>query len=85
MFSFHSSFIPPILDMDDIATLVREALPMCGTPATLQPIMDVLHGIGVETVDDMKLVQINDLAGVLRPIQARKLIAHVESKSSLNL
>ncbi|KAL7407439.1 hypothetical protein ABVT39_008394 [Epinephelus coioides] len=27
----------------------------------------------------MQLVQINDLAGVLRPIQARKLIAHVKS------
>ena len=66
--------------MDDIATPVREALPMCSTPATLQPIMDVLQDVRVETVDDMKLIQINDLAGVLRPIQARKLIAHVKSK-----
>lgn len=66
--------------MDDIATLVREALLMCSTPATLQPIMDVLQDVGVETVDDMKLIQINDLAGVLRPIQARKLITHVKSK-----
>ena len=59
--------------MDDIATLVKEALPMCSTPATQQPIMDVLQDVGVEMVDDMKLIQINDLAGVLRPIQARKL------------
>ncbi|XP_078028604.1 uncharacterized protein LOC144464683 [Epinephelus lanceolatus] len=65
--------------MDDIATFVQEALPMCSTPATLQPIMDILKDIGVETPDDMQLVQINDLAGVLRPIQARKLIAHVKS------
>ena len=69
--------------MDD--TLVKEALPMCSTPATLQSIMDVLQDVGVETVDDMKLIQINDLAGVLRPIQTRKLIAHVKSKSRLNL
>lgn len=69
--------------MDD--TLVREALPMCSTPATLQPIMDVLQDVRVETGDNMKLIQINDLAGVLRPIQARKLIAHVKSKSRLSL
>ncbi|XP_041835778.1 uncharacterized protein LOC121636375 [Melanotaenia boesemani] len=68
-----------LTDMDDIATLVKEALPMCSTPATLQPIIDVLQDLGVETVDDMKLVQLNDLAGVLRPIQARKLIAHVKN------
>lgn len=71
--------------MDDIATFVKEALPMCSTPATLQPIMDVLKDVGVETLDDMQLIQTNDLAGVLRPIQARKLIAHVKSKSRLNL
>lgn len=71
--------------MDDIATFVREALPMCSTPARLQPIMDVLKDVGVETLDDMQLIQINDLAGVLRPIQARKLIAHVKSKSRINL
>ncbi|KAG8000940.1 hypothetical protein GBF38_018242, partial [Nibea albiflora] len=66
-------------NMDDIATFVREALPMCSTAATLQPIMDVLKDVGVETLDDMQLIQTNDLAGVLRPIQARKLIAHVKS------
>ncbi|XP_047445827.1 uncharacterized protein LOC125010923 [Mugil cephalus] len=66
-------------DMDNIATFVREALPMCSTPTTLQPIMDVLKDIGVETLDDMRLIQINDLADVLRPIQARKLIAHIKS------
>lgn len=65
--------------------LVKDALPMCSTPATLQPFMDVLQDVGVETVDDMKLIQIDDLAGMLRPIQARKLIAHVKSKSRLNL
>ena len=71
--------------MDDIATFVKEALPMCSTPATLQPIMDILKDIGVETLDNMQLIQINYLAGMLRPIQARKLIAHVKSKSMLNL
>ncbi|KAK0151057.1 hypothetical protein N1851_007803 [Merluccius polli] len=67
--------------MDDIATFVREALPMCSMPATLQPIMDVLKDVGVETLDDMQLIEINDLAGVLRPIQARKLIAHVKTQT----
>lgn len=71
--------------MDDIAGFVREALPMCSTPATLQPVIDVLKDIGVETLDDMQLVQIGDLAGVLKPIQARKFIAHVKSKSRLIL
>ena len=71
--------------MDGIATFVREALPMCSTPATLQSIMDVLKDVGVETLDDMQLIQMNDLAGVLRPIQARKLIAHIKSKARFNL
>ncbi|KAF4099017.1 uncharacterized protein LOC131529002 [Onychostoma macrolepis] len=65
--------------MDDIATLIKEVLPTCSTPDTLQPILDALQNIGVETVDDMKLVQKDDLAGVLKPIQARKLLAHVNS------
>lgn len=52
--------------MDDVATHVIEALLMCSTPATLQPILDALQEVGVETVDDMKLVQIDDLADVLK-------------------
>lgn len=71
--------------MDDIATFVSEALPMCSTPATLQPVMDALKDIGVETLDDMQLIALNYLTGVLRPIQARKLIAHVKSKSRLSV
>jgi len=47
--------------------------------------MDVLKDIGVEMLDNMQVIQINDLAGVLRTIGARKLIAHVKSKSRLNL
>lgn len=66
--------------MDDIATHIEQALPMCSTPATLQPILDALKDLGVETVDDLKLVQIDDLAGVLKPIQARKLLAYIKSK-----
>ncbi|KAA0721602.1 hypothetical protein E1301_Tti023215 [Triplophysa tibetana] len=66
--------------MDDIATLIKEALPTCSTPETLQPILDALQNLGVETVEDMKLVQMDDLAGVLKPIQARNLLAHVNSE-----
>ncbi|XP_051261868.1 uncharacterized protein LOC127366708 isoform X2 [Dicentrarchus labrax] len=65
--------------MDDIATLIKEALPMRNTPATLQPILDVLQDLGVDTVEDLKFVQIDDLAGVLKPIQATKLFAHLKS------
>ncbi|RXN21988.1 hypothetical protein ROHU_023872 [Labeo rohita] len=63
--------------MNDIDTLIKEALPMCGTPDKLQPILDALQNLGVKTVEDMKLVQKDDLAGVLKPIQERKLLAHV--------
>ncbi|KAA0702250.1 FRAS1-related extracellular matrix protein 2 ECM3 -like protein NV domain-containing protein 1 [Triplophysa tibetana] len=65
--------------MDDIATLIKEALPTCSTPDTPQPILDALQNLGVETVEEMKLVQMDDLAGILKPIQARKLLAHVNS------
>lgn len=58
--------------MGGIATLIKEALPMCSTPATLQLILDALQDLGMKTVDD-KLYQIDDLAGVLEPIQARQL------------
>lgn len=67
----------PILAMDDIATLIKKAIPAC---STLQPFLAVLQNLAVETVDDMKFVQKDDLAGVLKPIQARKLLAHVNSK-----
>ncbi|XP_065103923.1 uncharacterized protein [Paramisgurnus dabryanus] len=65
--------------MDDIATLIKEALPMYSTTATMQPILDALCDLGVETADDMKHVQTDDLGGVLKPIQARTLLAHIKS------
>lgn len=59
--------------MDDIATLIKKALPAC---STLQPILAVLQNLAVETADDMKFVQKDDLAEMLKPIQVRKLLAH---------
>ncbi|KAI2643064.1 hypothetical protein H4Q32_029533 [Labeo rohita] len=83
-----SSYMPEYglhkIAMNDIDTLIKEALPMCGTPDKLQPILDALQNLGVKTVEDMKLVQKDDLAGVLKPIQERKLLAHVNSKCLLS-
>ncbi|CAM4730716.1 unnamed protein product [Leuciscus chuanchicus] len=59
--------------MDDIDTLIKKSLPAY---STLQPILAVLQNLAVETVDDMKFVQKDALAGVLKPIQVRKLLAH---------
>ncbi|KAM6935749.1 uncharacterized protein PEZ65_006077 [Lycodopsis pacificus] len=57
---------------DDIASLIKEALSRT-TPATLQPMVDAFQDVGVEAVDSMKPIQMDDLTSVLEPIQT-----HVE-------
>lgn len=69
--------------MDDIGTLLKEALPMCCTPATQQPILNALQDLGVLAVEDMMHLQPEDLARVLKLVQARKLLAHVKSKPNM--
>jgi hypothetical protein len=48
-------------------------------------LMEKLDDIGVETVDDLSIVQEGDLTGILKPIQIRKLLASWASVSAGNL
>ncbi|XP_075962866.1 uncharacterized protein LOC142965694 isoform X2 [Anarhichas minor] len=53
---------------ENIASLIKEALSRT-TPATLQPMVDAFQDVGVEAVDSTKPIQMDDLTGVLEPIQ----------------
>lgn len=44
-----------------------------------QQVVEALSALGVETLDDMKYIQEADLLGVLKPIEARKIMAHIKA------
>lgn len=70
------------LDMENIKTVVQSALPGL-TPDIVNTVLTCLQDCGVESVDDLALVEERDLAGCLKPIQIRKLLrsAKPEGKS----
>lgn len=62
--------------MGDLASFITAVLPGC----KIQPVMDVLEGIGVNTVEDLDFVEPDDLGGVLKKVESRKLLARAKSK-----
>ncbi|KAL6458904.1 hypothetical protein MHYP_G00323760 [Metynnis hypsauchen] len=61
-------------DRDDIRSSISSVLP--DLPGSILNIMEeTLQSLGVGTIDDFQFVQEADLLCVLRPIQARKLVA----------
>lgn len=61
--------------MDDLTSFITAVLPDC----RLQPLMNELESLGVNTVEDLNFVEPDDL-GVLKKVEARKLLARVTSK-----
>ncbi|XP_029914331.1 uncharacterized protein LOC115364059 [Myripristis murdjan] len=63
---------------DDLAGFVQSVLP---NSSTIELVLEALQTLGVETLDDLKYVQEQDLVNVLRPIEARKMIEHIKALS----
>ena len=47
---------------------------------SIAQVVEVLKNIGVCSAEDLKYVEAADLAAVLRPIEARKVMACIKSK-----
>ena len=68
-----SSFSCVDMDEDDaLASFIASVLP---NPSGYQSLLDSLKTLGVECLEDMKYLKEEDLLDILRPIEARKLIA----------
>lgn len=61
--------------MDKVLELIEKLLP----PEMRSKTKDKLLEIGVANIDDLQLVEEQDLADVLKPIQIRKLLQHCHS------
>lgn len=46
----------------------------------IKRVVEVIKDLGVSSADDLKFLEADDLAGVLRPIETRKVIAHFKCK-----
>ncbi|KAI4811624.1 hypothetical protein KUCAC02_014503 [Chaenocephalus aceratus] len=64
--------------MDDLANFITAVLPGCG----LQPIVDVLDNLGVTTVEDLNFVEVDDLGGILKKVECKKLLARARRPST---
>ena len=62
-----------VADMENVKAMIEKALPGLA-PELLSTILDCLQECGVESAEDLQLVEERDLAGCLKPIQIRKLL-----------
>lgn len=62
------------MDQSSISYAITKVLPDL-VPSVLDIAVETLQSLCVETTEDFKLIQETDLLSVLRPIQARKLVA----------
>lgn len=62
------------MDQSSISNAITKVLPDLA-PSVLGIVVETLQSLGVETTEDFDFVQESDLMSVLRPIQARKLVA----------
>lgn len=62
--------------MDELVNFVTAVLPDCGLP----PLLDALQCLGVTTVADLTFVEVDDLEGILKKVELRKLLARAKSK-----
>jgi hypothetical protein len=53
-------------------------------PEILFAVTECLKDSGVDTVDDLQPIEVRDLTGCLKPIQARKLIDAVKSMGKIH-
>ncbi|XP_039477037.1 uncharacterized protein LOC120443128 [Oreochromis aureus] len=67
------------MDQSSISNAITKVLPDLA-PSVLGIVVETLQSLGVETTEDFDFVQESDLMSVLRPIQARKLVAAWEKK-----
>ncbi|KAM7293879.1 uncharacterized protein ISCGN_023457 [Ixodes scapularis] len=63
--------------MENVRLQVMEALPNL-PPETLMKVMTKLSDVGVESCADLVFLTEQDLCGVIRPVQARKLLTYVK-------
>lgn len=78
----HNSLIVtvfPYSEMDDaepsnVRSAITSVLPDLAT-SVVNIVLETLQSLGVESTDDFQYIQEADLLTVLRPIQARKLVA----------
>ncbi|XP_028414156.1 uncharacterized protein LOC114537220 [Dendronephthya gigantea] len=61
--------------MDEIVQLLQKLLPQLSVDL-IEVTKDKLIGMGVDSVEDLQLLQEQDLTDVLKPIQIRKLLRH---------
>lgn len=50
----------------------------------IKRVVEVIKDLGVSSAEDLKYLEADDLAGVLRPIEIRKVISHLKSMGMLN-
>jgi len=68
--------------MDAVQNVVTRALPNLEEPSLLAAVLGCLQECGVETVEDLSLVEEKDLLSCLKPIQIRKLLKAVRGEST---
>ncbi|XP_073347902.1 uncharacterized protein [Pagrus major] len=61
--------------MADVVTLITTVLPNCQG----QPLLDTLESIGVSSLEDLGFVEPDDLEGVLKKVESRKLLARAKA------
>lgn len=66
--------------MENVWLQVMEALPNL-PPETLMKVMTKLLNVGVESCADLVFLTEQDWCGVIRPVQARKLLTYVKENS----
>lgn len=59
---------------DSIRSSITKVLPDLSA-SILEIVLEALQSLGVETSEDLQFISETDLNSVLRPIQARKLLA----------
>ncbi len=59
---------------DNIRSSITKVLPDLAA-SVLEIVLEALQSLGVETSEDLQFINESDLDSVLRPVQARKLLA----------
>lgn len=67
------------MDMDGLEMEIAKPLPALPVE-TRKALVNRLLQLGVECCDDLNLINEQDLCSVLKPIQARKLVAYFTNK-----
>lgn len=66
--------------MDDVDSVFSDFIDsVLPNSSTNDLLLKALQSLGVETVDNLNYVQEADLANIVRPIEARKMIARIKA------